>query len=165
MPLPESHGPVEKPEDDPPLVLRAKPVRSLRKSEQIPVLTVPRNDPPPPDSKLPAHRHNDKELREISRHAALELVMATPNPKLAKAHFALVIPGYLASVAGAVCFYFYQQPIVVSASCVAVSLLIATFIFFWKPISRHHAAFIAVVSLFVIISGALHYFPNLQYAT
>ena len=155
----------EVPGDDAVQVLRAKPVRSLRRSEQIPVLIAPRHDSPPPDSKLPAHRHTDNELREISRRAALEALMSAPKLRLAKAHLALVIPGYLASVAGAVCFSFYQQPIGVSASCVAVSLLIAAFIFFRKPISRHHAAFIAVIALSVIISGALHYFPKLQYAT
>jgi len=165
IPAPEPNGPEEVPAETTPQVVRAKPIRSLRKSEQIPVLVVPRHDTPPPDSKLPAYRHNENELREISRHAALEMVMAAPNPKLAKAHLALVIPGYLASVAGAVCFYFYEQPIGVSASCVGISLLIATFIFFRKPISRHHAAFIAVFALFVIISGTLHYFPKLQYAT
>jgi K+-transporting ATPase A subunit len=44
-------------------------------------------------------------------------------------------------------------------------MLVAAFIGIRKPISRHHAAFIAVIALFVIIFGALHYFPHLRHAT
>jgi K+-transporting ATPase A subunit len=29
----------------------------------------------------------------------------------------------------------------------------------------HHAAFIAVLSLFVLVFGVLHYFPQLQHGT
>ncbi len=164
VPAPDHGGAGDEPGERPPSVLPAKTVRSLRKSEQIPVLTVQR-DLAPEDSTLPAHRHNDQELGEIRRHAALELIQPVANPKLAKAHPALVIPGYLASLAGAVGFYYYQAPIAVTAACAAVSLLIAAFIFLRKPVSRHHAAFITVAALFVIVSGTLHYFPQLQYAT
>jgi len=150
----------------PPQTHPERMVHSLRKSEQVPVLAVPKRDPVPADSPLPIRRHADEELQELRRHAALELATAAvPNPKFAKAHLALVLAGYLTSLAGAVCFQFFEQPISVSASCVAVSLLIATFIFFRKPISRHHAAFISVMALAVIITGAFHYFPQLEYAT
>jgi amino acid permease len=46
-----------------------------------------------------------------------------------------------------------------------VALLFAAFIYFKKPLSLHHAAFIAVMSLFVIVFGALYYFPQLRHGT
>jgi hypothetical protein len=48
---------------------------------------------------------------------------------------------------------------------VAAALLISIFIFARRPLSRHHSAFIAAMALFVIVFGALHYFPNLQHGT
>ena len=44
-------------------------------------------------------------------------------------------------------------------------MLIAAFIYFKKPLSRHHAAFIGVMALFVIVFGALYYFPQLRHGT
>lgn len=153
--------PEEIPEPQVPVV---KLVRSLRKSEQGPVL------PPTPtdsfaDSKLPVHRHSDRELNEIRKREALAMMNARPNPKLAVAHPGLIAPGYVLAVAGASCFYFYEFPLAATAACAATALLIAGFIFLRRPISRHHAAFIAVIALFVIVFGALHYFPHLQHAT
>ena len=141
-----------------------KTVRSLRKSEQGPL------SPPTPaesaaESNLPFHRHSDKELQAIRRREALAMLTPVPNPRLAAAHPGLLVPGYLGALVGAASIYFYQQPLLVSAPCVTVSLLVATFIALKKPISRHHAAFIAVICLFVIVFGALYYFPQLRNAT
>ena len=120
---------------------------------------------PAADSILPSHRHSNHEIEEIRRREALALLTPVVNPKLAAAHPALLIPGYLAALIGGGAIYFYQQPITVSAPCVSASLLIAAFIALYKPLSRHHAAFIAVISLLVIVFGALHYFPQLRHAT
>ncbi|RPJ33747.1 MAG: hypothetical protein EHM17_09200 [Verrucomicrobiaceae bacterium] len=140
----------------------AKPVRSLRKSEQLPAASHPES---PPDSNLPHLRHSDREIAEIRRREALALMNARPNPKLFPAHPALIIPGYLSAIAGAVGFYFYQFPIAATLAFATVSLVVATIIGIRKPISRHHAAFIAVMALFVLVFGALHYFPHLRHAT
>jgi hypothetical protein len=139
-----------------------KQVRSLRKSEQLPIPAV---QPPAPDSRLPIHRHSDQELNEIRRREALSNLAPPVHPQSLTAHLALIIPGYLSAVAGAVCYYFYELQISVTAGCVAVALLVAAFIYFKKPLSRHHAAFIGVISLFVIIFGALYYFPQLRHGT
>jgi uncharacterized YccA/Bax inhibitor family protein len=53
----------------------------------------------------------------------------------------------------------------VTLALVLISLAVAAFIGFRKPMSRHHAAFISVLSLFVLVFGALHYFPSLRHAT
>lgn len=141
-----------------------KSVRSLRKSEQS-LLPVMPHAAPGAASILPSHRHSAQEIEAIRQREALALLTPVVNPKLAAAHPALLVPGYLAALAAAALIYFYQQPITLSAPCAAVSLLIAGFIALKKPISRHHAAFIAVITLFVIIFGALHYFPQLRHAT
>jgi hypothetical protein len=143
-----------------------KPVRSLKKSEQTPVLTVLPVAEPTPSSKIPFHRHSDKEIEEIRRREALALLnVQKPNPKLAAAHFAILIPGYLLAIAGASCFLFYEVTAAVTGACEAAALLIAAFIFMRRPISRHHGAFIAVIALLVIVFGAIHFFPQLQHAT
>jgi len=143
---------------------RRKIVRSLRKSEQIP-LTPTIVHPAPDDSKLPSQRHSDSELNEIRRQAALNMPAPAFNPALQIAHLALVTPGYLAVLGGALCFLHYEMTLAMTASCVGVALLIASFIFWKKPLSRHHAAFITVMALFVIVFGALHYFPQLRHGT
>ena len=93
--------------------------------------------------------------------------MMTPaaNPKLATAHPALLAPSYLLAAAGASCFFFPEFPMAATAGCSAAAMLLAAFIYLRRPISRHHAAFIAVIALFVIVFGALHFFPHLRHAT
>ena len=142
----------------------AKIVRSLRKSEQVP-LTHAVVHHPPADSKLPVLRHNDQELNQIRKQAAIAMQAPSMPFGAITAHLALLIPGYLFAIGGGVCYYFYELPISISAACVAVALIIAGFIFFKKPFSRHHAAFISVISLFVIVFGALYYFPQLRHGT
>ena len=135
-----------------------KSQHSLRKSEQISQPRAPR-PAPPADSKLPSQRRGDEELQAIRRRQALAQLTPVENPRFASAHVALLILGYLGSLASAAAFYFYDASVVVSAPCAVVSLLIAAFITLKKPLSRHHAAFIMVITLFVIIFGALHYIP------
>jgi hypothetical protein len=141
-----------------------KSVRSLRKSEQVSPPSA-HHPEPPPDSVLPHHRHSAGEIEEIRRREAFALMDAKPNPRLFPAHPALIVPGYLFAAGGAVGFYFYEFPMAATMACVAAALLVAAFIRIRKPISRHHAAFIAVLALFVIVFGALHYFPQLRHAT
>lgn len=141
-----------------------KVVKSLRKSEQVPILP-PQAPLPPPDSKLPIQRRTQRELNEFRRKEALAVQMAQAQaPKLA-AHLALIIPGYLLMVAGALSFYYYELAIEVTASCVVAGLLIAGFILWKKPLSRHHGAFISAMALFVVVFGALHYFPQLRHGS
>ena len=157
---PEESAPIREPDPLPP-VRSPKRVMSLRKSDQVPRAAI---SPPAPDSPLPIHRHSDKELHEIRRQEALSILTPAVHPLSLTAHKALIIPGYLFALAGALCCYYYLE-IQFTSGCVAASLLVAAFIFIKKPLSRHHAAFISVAALFVVIFGTLHYFPNLQYGT
>lgn len=150
--------------DSPAAAQLPKKVRSLRKSEQVP---LPAQAPEPsPNSSLPFHRHSDDEIMRIRRQEMFAMQPAQAvHPRLIAAHFALVIPGYLFAIAGWVCFYFYDQPIVATGACVVAALLVAGFIFLKKPLSQHHAAFISVIGLFVLVFGALHYFPQLRHGS
>ncbi len=170
-------------------VLSFKPVRSLRKSEQLAAPSAPRHAPAPADSSLPYHRHSDDEINEIRRREALAM-LAPPvvNRKLIPAHPVLIVLGYVAVLAGAAVTSLDQpvttapgavawihflghalrmdlRPLTLPASCVALGLLVAAVIVLFRPFSRHHAAFISVITLFVIIFGALHYFPQLRHGT
>ncbi len=139
-----------------------KQVRSLRKSEQVPLSSVHQ---PAPDSKLPIHRHSDQEIQQIRLHESLAALPPATHLLARKAHPVIVIPGYLFAIGAAVGYHFYDLQIVVTTGCVVIALLFAAFIYFKKPLSLHHAAFIAVVSLFVIVFGALYYFPQLRHGT
>jgi hypothetical protein len=141
-----------------------KQVRSLRKSEQVALADLPHHTPPV-DSSLPFHRHSDREISEIRRQAAIAQQNSAPLFITQIAHIAVLIPGYLAALAGGIAFYFYDVPLVATASCAAAALLVAVFIFIRKPLSRHHAAFITMITLFVIVFGALHYFPQLRHGS
>jgi hypothetical protein len=161
---PDSVSPQPRSMPDYPRPGRSKPIRSLRKSEQAPPAAGSQPEPPP-DSKLPHHRHSDKEIQEIRRREALALMNSAPNPLLFPAHPALIIPGYVTALGAAVGFYFYEFHLLLTVALILASLGFAAYIFLKKPISRHHAAFIAVLSLFVLVFAALHYFPQLRHAT
>jgi hypothetical protein len=141
----------------------AKPVRSLRKSEHLPPAAP--HPESPPDSKLPHQRHSDREIEEIRRREVLSMMNAAPNPRLFPAHPAIIIPGYVFPPAAAAGIWFYRFPLAATAGFAIVSLAIAGLILWRKPISRHHAAFIAVLALFLIVFSALYYFPQLRHAT
>ncbi len=142
-----------------------KIIRSLRKSEQGPRSAIA---PPLQASKLPINRHSAEQVQEIRRREALSQLQLPPNPLTLVAHLALVIPGYLGVLGAAGFGLFYDteklHPLITAAG-VAVAVVIASYIFFKKPLSRHHAAFILVMALLVIVFGTLSYFPNLQHGT
>ncbi len=143
-----------------------KPVRSLRKSEQAAPLKPLVRDDSAGDGKIPFRRHSDEELNEIRRREALALLNTPPpDPRLLAAHPAVIAPGYVLAFAGASCFLFEDFPMAATASCAAAALLVALAILLRRPISRHHSAFIFIIALFVIVFGALHYFPHLRHAT
>jgi hypothetical protein len=141
----------------------AKPVRSLRKSEQLPPAAP--HPESPPDSRLPHQRHSDREIEEIRRREVLSMMNAAPNHRLFPAHPAIIIAGYLFPPAAAAGIWFYQIPLAVTAVSAVLSLAIAGLILWRKPVSRHHAAFIAVLAVFLIVFSALYYFPHLRHAT
>ena len=138
----------------------AKPVRSLRKSEQI-IHSPEKRVAPPADSSLPVHRHSDRQISEIRRQEMLAMAGSTAPPRPLNAPKFLVIIGYLLVIAGAVCVFFYDLPALYPAACLLGAAIVAGGIFVRKPLSRHHASFVGVLILLTAVFGALHYFPNL----
>ena len=107
------------------------PVRSLRKSEQVPVLARP--EKPSPDSKIPFHRHSDEEIAAIRRRDALALMTAAAEPQTRGRPLRPVDPRLPLAIAGAACFFFYEFPMVATAACAAIALVISAFVFVRRP--------------------------------
>jgi hypothetical protein len=144
-----------------------KVVRSLRKSEQAP-LTVERPAVKPVESILPTLKHSDREIEELRRREALAAIGNSGqavHPLLRSAHPVLILPGYLLVIAAAVSYEIYQLRMRVPIACILLAMVFPFIIFRRKPQSRHHAAFIVVIAIFVIVFGALHYFPQLRHGT
>ena len=138
---------------------RVKTVRSLRKSEQGPVMPRVRSEFAD-EAKIPIRRHSEQEIMEMRRR---DLFAAQQSPaqhilSLAASPF-LIGAGYLIAIAGAVCAWKLFSP-VPGGVCVGVALLVAAWIAFRKPISRHHAGFIFLIAMFTAVFGAIHHFPD-----
>lgn len=140
--------------------LPAKPPRSLRKSDE----TIPRLESPP-DSNLPHQRHSREELDAIRRREAMSMMNTAPNKRLFPAHPALITPGYIASLIAAAGIWWYQFPLWATALCAFAAFAIAGLLFVRHPVSRHHAAFITVLAVLLLVFASLYYFPQLRHAT
>lgn len=141
-------------------------VHSLRKSEQLPLARLPARAPD--SSKLPIHRHSEEEIREFRRHEVYAMQKLAASKLSQKAHWIVVIPGYLFALGASVaCYncYYNRDSVLITGICLALSFLIAGYLLLRKPFSRHHAAFIGVMSMIVTVFGILYYFPNLRYGT
>jgi hypothetical protein len=137
-----------------------RPLKSLRKSEQGPLPSA-RIASQASASNLPQHRHSEREIEQLRRQTILQNQAPTIHPAALTVHFSLLIIAYLGALIAAISYHFYDVFIAIPACLIVISLMIAGFIFFKKPASRHHAAFLAAIAGFVIIFGAFHYFPQL----
>jgi hypothetical protein len=148
--------------------VEAKPVRSLRKSERIPLPEkaaapiVPVN----PQSALPSHRRSDQELNQIRRSQAFEVQAPAKHLIALTAHPILLGLGYSAAFIAAflpiVNWLWTDVSYPAPAGFCVLALLTAAFIALKKRRSIHHAAFIGLIALFTIVFGALYYFPQLR---
>jgi hypothetical protein len=121
-----------------------KPVRSLKRSERMPApAKAEKKIEPRPDSPLPDRRHELRELQSIRAKNAMMVKPPVEQVKSLAAHPALVILGYLLAFGGGV-----------------GGLLVALYLFLKKPRSSHHAAFITIISLLVLVFGILYYIPQ-----
>jgi hypothetical protein len=185
--IPEESEPVEAAE----VVLSTaapKIVRSLRKSEQVPLETRPVDDSVNvvrvDAAPIPLHRHSDRELMEMRR------VQATP-PDTAISHirhlavpWPLVALGYLLPLSGALFAWLAhwtpdvvpmdfpaqwmadlsRQPwlgqagFILLCSLCGLGLLFAGGFALKKPRSRHHAGFITIIAILILAFGIIHHF-------
>jgi hypothetical protein len=145
---------------------RVKPVRSLRRSEREPVVRAVPAVRATSHSRLPARRHSANELQTIRRRDAL--VHMDPSGKSAMlvppAPPWVVIAGYGCTFFGLAC-HAWQIPITATAGAVLAALAIAVYICVWRPLSRHHAGFIGILTVVILFFSVLHYFPHLRHAS
>ena len=165
---PESPAAAEEPPPAQPV--RIKKMNSLKHSERQPVFMVPKQVA---DSPLPARRRSESELDELRRREALSALGAGPPPAIVHlqartAHRGLLAVGYLLVLASAAGTWreFFQIPpregLWLAFGGIGVSWLFAALVAWRKPLSRHHAGFIAAVAGLVLVFALLYYFPNLN---
>jgi hypothetical protein len=116
------------------------------------------------DGKIPNRKHSPGEIDRLRRQIAFAQVEQIYDSRLQKAHPFLVALGYIPVLIGASIAWFYDQPIIVTAPFVVISMLVALYVLLRKPMSRHHAGFIFAICFLAIAFGILHYFPQLQHA-
>jgi hypothetical protein len=118
-------------------------------------------------TRLPQHRHADNELMEIRRREAMRVRPPLAHLRSQLAPAPLVLLGYLLAIAGGI------APLVAKTNWQYAThlkwggvaggggaLLVALFIALKKPRSRHHAAFIGIVALLVVVLGILQLLPH-----
>jgi hypothetical protein len=158
-----------------------KPIRSLKRSERMGGPVSPSQvRPVPAESRLPGHRHSDEELAEIRRRAAMAALAEGGHQLPEAAGVPLFVTGYVLAIGGAATptalkllaklmdSYTLGTALgsgyhVLVAGALA-ALPVAAFIYLKKSLSRHHAAFIAIIAMFALIFAILHYIPQLRYA-
>lgn len=143
-----------------------KPVRSLKRSERE---AAPRQRPARTSSfsKIPARRHDSNEIQELRRRDALSRFSAEEHPlpfPLPVPRW-VTIPAYLCALFGFACHYWTEIPLYATAGSAGLALLVSLYILVRRPLSRHHAGFLASITLFVLVFAALHYFPHLRHAS
>ncbi len=185
MPVPQSDEP--RTESPPSRTHSApKPVHSLKRSERAPLkvvdddsatAAVPRASvvpesfpmdvaPASPRSTssggvIPARRHDERELMEMRRRGAIEMLQPRINPRLLPANLWLLAFGYLGPAIAAACIWLADQPIEIGPGPCSLAFLSGGAIAIRRPVSRHHAAFMMTRAAAVLICAAFHYFPHL----
>lgn len=167
-------------------VVRPRPVRSLRKSAGLsvdqPKGRIARGD----SGVIPAKRHSDDELNQIRRESQLTPSVGDILPKAAHAGVLLLLYGLiLLSVLivglGAICQSIpisdlpFEWLMVASqkdsfpmvlfgilAVGAVVLLLGAGWVAWARPLSRHHAGFMTIIAVLVLVFGTLYFFPELH---
>ena len=137
--------------------------------------------PPSADSTLPRHRHSAQELAQARRrdaqavisHGAYQLPTAT-HPALLACGYVLVIGGAAAPtlldlMASLTDSYTlgraWGQGYHLLSGATLAALAIAALIFVRNTLSRHHAAFIAIIGFFALVFALIHYLSLLRHAT
>lgn len=154
----------------------AKAVRSLRRSERLPV--SPEQTRQRQQSSMPTYRHTEEQLQEIRRLNAIHNLTPTPPDfRMAAAPFWWLIPAYTFAIAGiALSFPQINDAIlpfgsgmvtkfVVVVVAELFALAFAGFIFVRRFYSRHHSAILVVIASFTLLLAFFHFFPNFQHGS
>lgn len=167
--------------------VKAKTVRSLRKSERLPRERPRQTFSKMADGKLPVRRHTENELVRLKHAEApavvppvvhLERITAGGTTLLflygvgmllvslgwagrwARGLPSMDLPDWLAE---AVALPYYGMILYgLLAGGAAVMLLGAGWIHLRRPRSRHHAGFLTIIAVLVLVFGTLYSFPALH---
>jgi len=157
-----------------------KPVRSLRKSEQKVVERV-RPSPTVDSAGIPLRRRTDEELMEMRRIQATPPDQSIAHIQQLAVAWPVIALGYLLPLCGAICAWFAvwspgvppmdfpaqwigdlsRVPWLAKAGLGALGLFggsafaLAGWIAWKKPRSRHHAGFISILTLLVLVFGII----------
>jgi hypothetical protein len=174
-------------EDESP-VTETPPPHSLRKSASL-VVDQPKPVRHRPDGSLPARRHTDEELMRLRRMDAGPAV--SPVEALARRTVSVpvMILFYLLALAAvallimeslwfskaqpfdlpfewlgrAVQADWYGTAIMSAIGGISAGvLLIAAWVAWRRPLSRHHAGFMTIIAVLVLVFGTLYFFPELH---
>ena len=117
---------------------------------------------------LPTRRRRPDDIAELKRREALaNLSEKAMDPathlRQITAHPGLLVPAYLCAF-GAAAAAWQRFQYFTPLALIAISTLMATFIFFAKKRSRHHSAILIIIVIMTLAFGGLHYAPLFSYA-
>ena len=112
------------------------------------------------DSPLPTRKRTALELEEMRQREMLRQLETEPpkNIKFMSCHPAGIAVGYLLAGVGSTGFWVESYPWSATLTGSLLALLLAGFIALRRPVSRHHAGFMAATSLLVAVFTAVHHF-------
>lgn len=109
---------------------------------------------------IPDHKHSDNELNELRMRNAFavrppveQIINQALNPFLLGLNYLLCLTGAGLAIG---------KIFIPALSCAAVALVFTLFIYWKKPRSRHHAAFMAMISLLVLVFGTVYYLEQFE---
>ncbi|MGB0993607.1 MAG: hypothetical protein ACPG32_14205 [Akkermansiaceae bacterium] len=106
-------------------------------------------------TELPEQKHSDSELGDLRARNAFAVRPPVQQIMAQKLARPLTIFCYIVALTGA--GLAYKEFYIPAFGCAAAGLLMALFIFLKKTRSRHHAAFLAIISLLVLVLGGVYY--------
>lgn len=163
---PVAHEPPELAPAPPPseAALVAAPKR--QKAPAIRPRDIPEVPPAPIDQAtgLPVKRHTAEELAALRLRSMFETQDGVQSLPARHERRLFVIMGYLVAASAIIPIARGMSAILPMAICF-VALAYAAYLFIYRPYSRHHAAFLGILVLFVLVYAALQYFPQLRHAT
>lgn len=149
-------------EAEPPVLVATPKPGPLSAIEPIPEPVIePARDP---ITGLPLSRHTNDELDRIRRRGMFETQDEAIRLPVRRERTWIIIVGYLFAMSAAIPVY-HSLPMLLPLAMEVLSLAFAAYLFFMRPYSKHHGAFIGIVVLFVLTYAALQYFPQLRHAT
>ena len=109
---------------------------------------------------IPKRKHSGSELNELRRRNAFATRPPIQEIKSLALHPLLLGLGYLLCFVGV--GLAMAEIYIPGLVCSGLALLFTFFIYWKKPRSRHHAAFIAIITLLVLVFGTMYYLEQFE---